>query len=211
MYEDRRIIRKEIFEFLFQMALLDATKRVARNNENEILAKDVVKTSVKNYAESVLNGDNVISFDDTVAAIEANANSVSFGMIQKLINMTMKYLYIRFYDDDVVSIRFSACDCPMDSYMRDFVYRSYYYLRNNGRRPNGEDAIFDINCSWSKLGDIDNPISNYVNFQKAIDEIIEMAYGRGIKIPNKIEFDYMYFEAAKRLRSGEITLEQMWG
>ena len=81
--------------------------------------------------------------------------------------------------------------------MRDFVYESYLYLKL------GEDPGFSKSCAWSKLNEKDkkNSIRNYNAFQNDVKEIIEYVNTDGLRIKNKIEFDYAFFSEAGKLRN----------
>ena len=194
-------IREDMFAFVFQMAIGDATRRVAFEEEKERLAE--CKDIVKKYAETVINEGKAQNISSLALDIRRVCGKVSFGKIQKMVNMTMKYLYIKFYDEPDWFTHFEACDAPMDSLMRDFVYESYKYL-GLGKKPG-----FIKGCAWSQLneGDKENPVEYYYAFQKAIDEIIAYVNGNRKLIKNKIEFDYMFWDKAVMLRD-KRTKEQ---
>ena len=120
--------------------------------------------------------------------------------------MTMKYLYIRYYDMDKAK-NFRQCHAPMDRVMRMFVYDSYVLLMN-GQKPG-----FRRDGSWSKMENTGNNKldQEYLEYQKAIDAIIEE---KSLNI-NRIQFDYKYWSEArnihekKDIRIGE--LKEIWG
>lgn len=182
---EKIVIRDDIFGFIFEMALYDSTNRVSKQSEKKKLRE--CKGIIKNYAEAVLNRDTNNSFDSTVEMIQKRINGISFGKIQKLINMTMKYLYIRYYDDTKIKGVFDECDAPMDGIMREFVFDYYEYLFN-------EKPDFDRGQAWSTLFD---KTGDYKGFQDAIKEIIKRE-NLGI---SPIEFDYRYWNFAKMLPS----------
>ena len=199
----RFMIREEMFSFIYQMALSDATNRVAHNGERGILSEDYVKSRVLRYTECIVLGDNTFSFEDAVAEIQQFNSVVSFGMIQKLLNMVMKYFYIRFCDDLDIKKHFSVCHAPMDGLMRDFVFNSYRYIYNS-------NPGFTKSCAWSKLGDNDNPIIYYSAYQDAVDQLINCANNHGFNIANRIEFDYSFYLNARELRDGNISVQEIW-
>lgn len=194
-----------VFDFVFQMALSDATRRVA-DDSDRYLGDNDVKEIVHEYASAIIDSDDEPIFDAAVKGIQNRFPDLYFGKIQKLINMTMKYLYIRYYDNPKIRNRFNACHAPMDSIMRDFVYKSYYYFTTpNGRKPKYAEPIFNPECSWSKIGNPDYPQykkEDYDNYQLAIQTIIDEAKKKGFLISNKIEFDYLFWDKAKLLRDG---------
>ena len=118
-----------------------------KNNPNEVQAKCVdlaysdMMTAGRYYSASFLNDKDEICFATNRAIIESNFvfsrktikdisllfcdNTIGndnhyvtgFGLAQKLINMTFKYLYV--FSDlifvDKAIPDFSSCDCPLDS------------------------------------------------------------------------------------------------
>ena len=84
-----------IFDFAFSMALGDATRRVAEDSDKD-LGNDNVKNEVKKYVDTIIKGSKGVNFDSTVNNIQEFNQGFTFGKIQKLINMTMKYLYIKY-------------------------------------------------------------------------------------------------------------------
>ncbi len=199
-----------IFDFAFSMALGDATRRVAEDSDKD-LGNDNVKNEVKKYVDTIIKGSKGVNFDSTVNKIQEFNQDFTFGKIQKLINMTMKYLYIKYYDNSEVRERYSQCYAPLDSLMRDFVYKSYYYFTtDNNRKPNNVKAIFDPECSWSKIGKPDYKRDDYDNYQEAIKKLIEIAKDKGLLINNKIEFDYLFWGEAKKLRDKNTTIDKIW-
>ncbi len=123
MDEKKMTIDDVIFDFAFSLALGDATRRVAEDSDVNLGSNDV-KEEVKTYAETIIKGNKGLDFESTVKNIQNINQDFTFGKIQKLINMTMKYLYIKYYDNPDVKKRYSLCDAPLDSLMRDFVYKS---------------------------------------------------------------------------------------
>ena len=76
----------------------------------------------------------------------------------------------------------------MDSSMIDFVYETYSYIYN-------EKPSFRKSVSWSSLkkDDYDN---DYMEYQYAIECIIKK-----LNISNRLEFDYIFWQDAKRINS----------
>ena len=78
------------------------------------------------YAQKVLLGKNPCFYDyETRFKTELSKEEISgltFGNIQKLINMTMKYLYIRYYDE--CRENFRCCHAPMDNRMIKIYFLS---------------------------------------------------------------------------------------
>jgi hypothetical protein len=68
-----------------------------------------------NYGFSRHLIDNALPFFGTEEVIGTNNKYVTrYGLAQKFVNMTFKYLYV-FSDYTEKQINFSGCDCPLDS------------------------------------------------------------------------------------------------
>ena len=178
---ERTEINAHIFDYIYELALRDATTRVLRKGEKAILSEnDRIKELVKEYAEGIINGDGT-DFYITAREIEdlrGEIDDFTFGNIQKLINMTMKYLYVKYYDNAAIRDRFEKCHAPMDGIMRDFVYRKYRTLF-------GEKPQFDYDLAWSNL--LENDKKKYEAYQEAVKKIIKKENKKMIPI----EFDYV--------------------
>ena len=172
------VINRSIFDFYYYLAVLDATKRVSKAEEKEaLLKKPEIKTAILTYAENVINNNGNPDFYCTLERIKKiSENKLSFGKIQKLINMTMKYLYSQFYYIPECRERFKKCHAPMDRKMLHFVYVKYKELFE-------EYPGFSRDLSWSKMTER----KIYDNYQNAIRRIIENEN----KDLLPIEFDYV--------------------
>ena len=87
-----------------------------------------IKATLTNKFYSILNSENYTSprtiIDDSlylfgntekiVNSKKKNAFVTRYGLCQKLVNMTFKYLYV-FSDYINLDINFGDCDCPLDS------------------------------------------------------------------------------------------------
>ena len=209
-----------VFDFIYEIALNDATNRVSEEGDKaRILENEDIKKAVKEYKTNILNATAVYNnlFCETVEKIRVanerrgkgnKVENLTFGKIQKLINMTMKYVYIEYFrSSDKKKPNFAICHAPMDSIMRDFVFVSHNIVRGKSLE-NKENPGFTRDCSWSKLPAMEGP---YQNFQEAIDSIIEVK-NLGI---NRIEFDYLFWDKAralqgKRLNEQWMKAEEIW-
>ena len=81
-----------------------------------------------------------------------NRYVTGFGLAQKLVNMTFKYLYV--FSDLIFTDRsfpdFSLCDCPLDSII---IKKAHI-----------------VDCVWSKLTE-----PQYLNCQLKITELLDAA------------------------------------
>jgi len=203
-------IEPKVFDFVYNIAMSDAIHRT--NCEHNIIemfnsdefeeAKRTAHSAVYNHASNIITGSN-IEVVDTANTVKASLNpdnletGFKFGNAQKLINMTMKYLYIACSIDPHHREKFTSCNSPMDSIMRDFVYRSWEILEPDNRR---KWPGFCISHAWSNM-DGDSGIAEYYAFQDTIRKIIRC---KDIRIDGNpislLEFDYLFWDKAKALR-----------
>ena len=205
----KALIDSRIFDFMYEIALNDATNRVSKKGDKEkVLENESIKATIMTYANTILKGEaNDSLFSETVKRITKIVNQegggiegFSFGKIQKLINMTMKYLYIEYCQSSRAD-NFKACHAPMDSVMRNFVFESYCIIHD--KTPG-----FSSYRAWSTITEING---DYSAFQTAIDDIIMCK-----ELPiHRLEFDYLFWNQAKiiqgRKKKDQRTLvEGIW-
>lgn len=182
-----------IFDFVYELALRDATMRKAFSGNREWLRKseegNKAKQIVKNYINSVIE-DGVPNFKNTVEDVwkalkNENGNHVfTFGNCQKLVNMTVKYMFITAYKNDEQREKFKDCHCPMDGIM---IKRVVELALDNPNLLNYNDVKKIKDCSWSRLEFQDGQMpQEYVIFQNAIKVL-----ARDI---SPIEFDYIQWQ-----------------
>lgn len=166
-YLDRRI-----FDFVYEMAMRDATMRTAFSGDRKNIRQDLqAKNAVHRYIDNILFG-NEYDFYETESVVE-NALSkygFSFGNCQKLINMTAKYFYIASYGNEAIRKNFDKCHCPMDGVMIKNAVSFYTQKKDDkvcGDAKGVKKAL--ANVSWSRLTrDQGNAPYQYELFQKVI-------------------------------------------
>ncbi|SFL05342.1 hypothetical protein SAMN05216390_10924 [Lachnospiraceae bacterium KH1T2] len=190
-------MKELVFNFVYDMALNDATRRTnASNLKNRIANIDGIKKEILIYTNEVLEGNypkhcNVIkSVMDIVK--DKNIEGFTFGNAQKLVNMTMKYLYLSYYNNPEISKYFRCCDAPMDSIMMTFVYECYYIINGTDSKKKGVSNPKFKREGWSTQ----ETDKEYQEFQIAIKNIIEKKK-LGI---SPIEFDYLFWDKAKEAK-----------
>ena len=109
-YEDMMTVGK----YYLDSKLIRGSKLKKSNNQ---IRKDKFYTILKQYnfkfsLDLIKNTCDIFGSDDVIKNYKNYVTS--FGLAQKLVNMTFKYLYI-FRDDINQNIDFSMCDCPLDS------------------------------------------------------------------------------------------------
>ena len=198
------ISQRNIFEFVYTMALRDATLQKAYEGKKQhFFDNETAKKTVEDYAQKVLGGQmstQEIADQETEKAIQQLVKDFSdegftFGNAQKLLNMTMKYLYISAYGDTAKEQdyrdRFQFCHCPMDSQMIKYVLRRRTEKEVAAILGENTRALYD-DTRWSKLADKSdvaphNSTAAYYDYQR----IIRALSTKEECIP--IEFDFAYF------------------
>ena len=209
-------IDQKIFDFVYHEALNDATLQGAYyGNKEEIEEIIEAKECIKEYVDKIVRGDKY-DFDAVVDKVEValqksgiitrqgsndDPKSVfSFGNIQKLINMTVKYIYIGCYSNKRLRGRFKDCHCPMDNYMLKIVWKEYDKLE-----VKNEDLLLTLNdgskksrsisgVCWSQIG-FDSTGDKkskkiYDNFQRMINELCKAKSKELSRKVSPVEYDY---------------------
>jgi len=205
METDRDDVKDKIFAFAYDMAMRDATLQGAFTGKKAELSKNKdARKAVKHYIDQVFDGKFKSEDDqddhnncfyitaDTVC--EKIGSGFMFGNAQKLINMTVKYMYIACYKNTDLREKFRFCHCPVDSYMLAYVWDELKrnkddFLKQKGYTKTGRNAF---TASWSreeKSKGIDEP-ARYSDFQQAVRRLAKD------KFP--IEYDYMHWTEAKK-------------
>ena len=193
------MINEMAFDFIYNEAMDDATRRTnAASIKDKVLKCKDAKIVLFEYAKNVIVGKNPCfyeyenRFENEISKV--GISGFTFGNIQKLINMTMKYLYIRYYDG--CRENFGCCHAPMDSRMIEIVGKMYSNIT-------GENLGIS-ECAWSKIekgSTSKNNLESYKKYQEGINKIINE------KNMFPIEFDfYMWGQDPKK--KDELVLPQ---
>lgn len=212
-------IKSKIFDFAYSAALRDATLQKAYAVEKKKISSEV-KGIVQRYIDDILVGKQVSvrnfaeeidnKLDKTLEKSEEELSGCdlteifTFGNIQKLINMTAKYMFMACYADEKLAEKFKECHCPMDSIMIGIVKKKYdeeILQKGNGNPENmkipvegSKKSVDWSKTKWSKIGfnDYDGKIapysySVYMKFQAMVSEL---ANNEGI---TPLEYDFKYW------------------
>ena len=188
-----------IVGFAVNEALTDAALHVGKIEKEK---RNEVEQRVFGYIEEIYGG-----YYDTYETIKQISlkSMVNFGVVQKIVNMTAKYMFISCYDNEQLRKKFTNCHCPMDKTMIKKVIETYRKLITAGEiKKDEEEYLFyhDFkhknkrssewsNLSWSNisLDEIvkfqDNP---YIRFQQMVKVLAEKE-----KL-SPLEYDFKYFE-----------------
>ena len=197
------ILKEKMFNFAYHEALTDATGQKAYEGEKSVIENnEKAKSVVRAYIDSLLDENTIpISFSETTQSVAKaiKDENFTFGNIQKLINMTVKYIYLGCYSNPELRKKFERCDCPMDSVMIRKVFKEFkenYVDKHKGDEKfiiipygNGKKGYDKSKISWSKIvADKNDNITSrtiYDNYQKMARIIAE---DKGIY---PIELDYV--------------------
>ena len=203
-------VGRAIFDFVYSMALDDATKQNAYLGKKEFInSQDDVKALVRKYIDAIFDDKKNPEMMLTAWEIKKvlKGSEFSFGNIQKLINMSAKYMYISCYPRDKnFREKFECCDCPMDSRMIHIVRKKYKQLC---KEKNISDELLTIPdgyggytkdgslIAWSKIGfeedEKEGPHS--VEVYKKFQEMVKcLASEKGLY---PIEYDYLEWDKEK--------------
>ena len=222
--------KKNILNFIFEMAFRDATLRNAFVNPYKIENKKAGKTDkkgekdaenkfvdlkneirkktkelVKNYLKLILENESPLEesdncryqcmmdiinglkeSNDKIKKTAPEHKGFTFGNVQKLVNMSAKYLYIACYANPEMRKRFNVCDCPMDSIMIKGVVSE--------AQRNNEFERLRKETSWSSLAITDG---NNTEIKKFIDlipkeyvEFQQWIRGHKDKDENMLDYDF---------------------
>ncbi len=195
-------INDQIFNFVYEVALRDATLRKAYTGSLDNLRdnKDA-KNILRKYIDDIIQGRaNKNLFYSTEEKIEESfaehllgTNSqFTFGNIQKLINMTVKYMFIICYNDNKLKENFNLCHCPMDNVMINIAIDELEKINKDNLRTDDLENLKRflkrgnktfLRKSWSKIES--NNIEQYNLYQQIISFLAKQ---QGV---SPIEYDYL--------------------
>ena len=192
-------ILQHIFSFAYGAGLNDATAQKAYPGESKKFLREnnEAKIIVRAYIDGILNGEN----PDFYAVAEHLRDSFnnweeqndckilfSFGNAQKLINITVKFMYLAAYSNYApMRSRFQNCHCPLDRKMGARVKREICKI------PEAElpDSILEIiqRDSWKGFDGAWSQIEEkvYEDYQA----VVRYLAAKENLIP--LEYDFRYF------------------
>ncbi len=200
-------IKDKIFDFAYELAFRDATMRKAYQPQQELKEMDSdayekanirkkARDIVKEYVDGVVAGKFPDFYETAQKVNKCVADpEFRFGNIQKLLNMTIKYIYIGYYTNPEIRSNFKKCHCPMDGIMLAKVVNDYNELENKNEEylkyevEEGKYSRAFSEISWSNI-EFDDGLKNkysrkiYDNYQ----EMVKILAKRKGLIP--IEYNY---------------------
>lgn len=204
------IVDDKIFDFIYTIAMRDATQQKAyelkkdgltdeRKKSNEykkelLLKNEGAKSIVREYIDDIIAGNNPCfyaveenlerSFEEFVEKHKLYLTKFTFGNCQKLINMTVKYFYIVTYSDPTIRSHFNDCHCPMDNVMINMAIKE---LNKSGKTlANFNTTSANLRKSWSRI--VQGNKSQYDAFQEIVKYLAKQ---QGV---SPIEYDYLMWK-----------------
>ena len=181
---------KKLFDFVYGCAMGDATMRLAYphigkgsspSKRKLALEYPCAKKSVQEFVDSILNNmyksqeEYDKAFETCAKQVEKVLPCLTFGNIQKLINITLKHIYLVSYHNPDILPCFQYCHCPVDGQMLKKIWESRFETDTQPPKP----------YAWSKEDFSDT--SKYSSFQIAAREYAAKHPEFGT---NLIELDY---------------------
>ncbi len=193
-------IKEAIFIFAYNEALDDATRqRAFLGKKDEVKQNKKARDLVKKYIDAMITGTH-LNFYETAQKVETaiGIKDFTFGNVQKLVNMTVKYFFISCYCDIRLRSAFDQAHCPMDREMKDTVFASYKEAVEKENAPQelmifvnekGKESMAWPSLSWSGITreyvDLYPENNAYARFQAMV------TYLAGKKGLSPIEYDYL--------------------
>lgn len=202
------MIEQKMFGFMYESALRDATLQRAFEGEKKHLSKNQeAQELVRAFTLDLLNGriaNEVFDkrFKELLQEVENSFKrylgneQFTFGNAQKLVNMTIKYVYLTTYQQPDRRKYFTKCHCPMDSIIKAKVWKE---LKNQEPLQNAElenrrqELIAKIKMNkkeydmgWSKV--LSTNKLQYELFQNAVCFLAEL---HGL---TALEYDYVFWQ-----------------
>ena len=193
------------------MAMRDATQQKAYYDTERIVDKkhlldnEEAKERVKQYIDQIMDGKHP-AFEGAENDVEESFRKYlgedyaefTFGNTQKLINMTVKYMFIACYQNSHLAECFSGCHCPMDSIMIEKVigmvnkHNCEKDVKEEAEKLMEEENVkmtwrAYLRQPWSRIGQESKTFNQYKLFQWIVSYL---AAKESIK---PIEFDFKYW------------------
>lgn len=207
-------LNEEIFDFIYSAALHDAVLQKAFKGERKWIQKlSKPKEIVKGYIIAVLesNFSNQEAHDivflqtanqlcKTISASDQRpegCRDFSFGNAQKLINIAVKYTYLRCWENAAMRKKFQYCHCPVDSIMLGRVWKQCKHVpsielgeQNAFYKAWGSEGLSDGKTQQ----ELENFPERYTLFQGIVRELIKHHHGTIYPI----EFDYIFWKPSEQ-------------
>lgn len=203
MEDNKTTMQNYLFDYAYGEALRDAINQQSfKGEKNYLYDCEEGKAVVRTYIDVIFKGEHP-SFIDAEKKVEEQFNKFiksqrresnqvfSFGNTQKLINMTVKYIFVSAYAQSYEEFRqlFTDCHCPLDRRMAGTVRREFDKVDDESAQLIKEsDPYKKINkdITWSKVD-----VETYNCYQQMVRLLAE----KKNRIP--IEYDFVKWGTSK--------------
>lgn len=186
--------KKEILGYCLDKAWADATQRERfMGQRSEIINnKEKIKNALRTEIESRKFSADYDTWHNNMC--NNNEHGMKYGIWQKFINMTFKYMYCfkqqhKDEDSDFSDIDFTNCHCPIDSVI---AQRAVTLCIVCGTKPSEEIVSIARNgkTNWNNM-----ELRDYENVRKNIQDIIKefKINNSDTRNPTELEFDFLFW------------------
>ena len=147
------MVNEIIARFAIKEAINDAAIHIGKLENRK---KTEVEKRMLEYIDKIFRDTKYDAYE--TARQIASKNGVSFGIAQKIVNMTAKYMFISCYDNEQLRKKFTNCHCPMDKTMIKKVIETYRKLITAGEIKKDEEEYFFIMTSNIKTNVLPNGV-----------------------------------------------------
>lgn len=203
-------IDNAIFDFCYELALRDATIQGAFLGKlDELRNNEEMKYKVNDFICHILCNDSddfvINTIDDICDLMKEYNNSKTerqyqfkLGNVQKLVNMTAKYMFISTCNNPDLRESFKNCHCPLDSTIAKLIYvlcldsgislnKIGYYDSVMNKRRSIKSFFKDFHFSNINK-------EQYIFCQESIKKIVK----ENSNVNSSLEFDMFYWNKYSR-------------
>lgn len=177
----------DILDYCIKKAWVDATQRERFKGQNSEIIKN--KESITSNLKKEIGNLEISSDYDTwhEKMCSNTKHEMTYGIWQKLINMTFKYMYCR--RKKFPNIDFSKCHCPIDSIIAQRAVTLSIVCEVEISEKTVSIARSG-KTNWNNMGP-----SDYVNVRKNIQEIKKefRIKNSDTRDPTELEFDFLFW------------------
>jgi hypothetical protein len=129
-------------------------QKTKNNNDRKAKFLDILQDKSFMFSRDLI-ADTCSIFGDEDKIKNTQGYATRYGLAQKLVNMTFKYLYV-FKDEIKQDINFSNCDCPLDSIIISNLSPNYVWSKLTPAEyddlQNEIDAKVESQSEYKNLG-----------------------------------------------------------
>lgn len=164
-YEDALLENKKIYSIVVEQAYLDMCRTMTNvdANKKKDMIKAVKKQLVKYFKknEAIEESDFDEWYKRTVKKVREAYGELTIGQVQKIINMSFKYLYCFRYFRKNKEQFFTHCHMPLDG-----ITLNWYKKETSNEAPDSWSKLEKKNDYYKIIGEIRKKIKNKTMLEK---------------------------------------------